>query len=82
MRDVAHRGKKHRLELVERGPEHLHSVLPTCACGWSGVPGKRPWAREQYRDHRREIENAQKGIGSAIRRQALTPSHLLPELLR
>jgi hypothetical protein len=82
VRDIVRRGKKHRLVLVDRGPEHLHSYQPTCACGWEGVPGKRPWAIEQYRTHRLHIENAKSGIGTAIRRQRVTPRHLLPELLR
>lgn len=48
---------RHSLVLTNRGAEHIHTFAPSCPCGWKGVPGRRPWAEEQYHDHVRFEEN-------------------------
>lgn len=73
--------RRHALTLEPRGAEHLHPYLPSCSCGWSGIPGRRKWARDQYRLHVTVAE-------AAVRRGDLggpmpvTPADQLPEALR
>lgn len=43
---------KHRLELRDRGLEHVHRWQPSCPCGWTAVPvRRRDDAEDRYRQH-------------------------------
>lgn len=65
----------HALILVHRGPGHVHPWLPTCACGWAGIPGRRRFAVALYRSHSRPRREPPAP-------RPLTPVEDLPEELR
>lgn len=80
-------GKVHRCRLEDRnrdGIDHSHRWLPSCSCGWVGVPGKTKWARQQLVDHRRSVDRHTRVIqkGRVPAKQKLTPRAELPELLQ
>lgn len=64
------------LEHAATGP----GCVPSCACGWSGLPRSRHTAEGEYRSHVHQQENRQHRVGMQPR--PLTPLADLPEPLR
>ena len=72
---MSRRRVHHALILVRRAGAHVHPWLPTCACGWQGIPGRRPFAVALYRSHSRPRREPPAP-------RPLTPVEDLPEELR
>lgn len=70
---MARRKQRHSLTLVRRD-SRLRPWLPSCPCGWIGIPGRRVQVEEQYREHREERP--------VVTPRPLTPEVDVPELLR
>lgn len=77
---------KHHYNLVDQERTRPHRHLPTCSCGWLGVPRdtKDGAAQEWRTDHLRREQTAARRARRrrAPRPRALTPVDELPELLR
>ncbi len=72
--------KQHRLTLNDRGLVHRHRWLPSCSCGWVGVPRRRQRAAAgEYRDH---IGAETHRLAPTYAPQPMTPADKLPDELR
>jgi hypothetical protein len=62
---------------------HIHRYLPTCSCGWKGIPRttKEAAAEEWRTDHRRQKE-AIDASKTRFKPKRPTPTHELPEELQ
>lgn len=70
--------QKHSLTLTHRPPPHVHRWLPTCSCGWKGIPLRdQDSAATEYRAHvqsetRRSRTVSSRG-GARVRRSRQKP---------
>lgn len=73
------RHNRHRLVLDHRG----NVCVPTCSCGWVGVPRPKHSAEAEYRGHRAAVDTDARIARRAQPRPApLTPVDALPDELR
>lgn len=72
----------HGLGLIDRGTQHIHRWLPSCRCGWIGVPRRRKReAVDEHHDHLNALVRHSRKIAGMFPRPP-TPVELLPDALR